>query len=97
MESNEKFKAETYSIVVEQETKTIHQCQSCFTVYDPLYGDLSAGIEKDTAFEELPETYICSVCEAPKTKFEKAELKLSSWFLLHLDSKKISSKWLKSI
>jgi len=71
-------KSEAPKIVVEQETKTIHQCQSCFTVYDPLYGDLSAGIEKDTAFEELPETYICSVCEAPKTKFEKAELKLSS-------------------
>ncbi|MUH38335.1 rubredoxin domain-containing protein [Zobellia amurskyensis] len=68
----------TPKIVEEQETKTIHQCQSCFTVYDPLYGDVSGNIAKGTPFKELPETYICSVCEAPKSQFQKTELNFSS-------------------
>ncbi|MBU3026789.1 rubredoxin [Zobellia galactanivorans] len=71
-------KTEAPKKAIEQETKTIHQCQSCFTVYDPLYGDSIAEIPVGTAFEDLPETYACSVCEAPKSQFEKAELKFSS-------------------
>ncbi|MBU2975021.1 rubredoxin [Zobellia sp. B3R18] len=64
--------------VEEQETKTIHQCQSCFTVYDPLYGDVTNNIPKGTTFKELPDSYTCSVCEAPKSQFEKTELNFSS-------------------
>ncbi|SIS38890.1 Rubredoxin [Zobellia uliginosa] len=62
---------------MEQETKIIHQCQSCFTVYDPIYGDSIADIPVGTAFEDLPATYVCSVCEAPKAQFEKTELNFS--------------------
>ncbi|MDO6516081.1 rubredoxin [Zobellia uliginosa] len=63
---------------IEQETKIVHQCQSCFTVYDPIYGDSIADIPVGTAFEDLPATYVCSVCEAPKAQFEKTELNFST-------------------
>lgn len=57
--------------------RTVHQCQSCFTVYDMMYGDAKAGICEGTPFKNLPSTYSCPVCEAPKSEFEKTELQLS--------------------
>ncbi|MFC5626371.1 rubredoxin [Algoriphagus winogradskyi] len=48
-----------------------YQCSDCLTVYDPAYGDLVQNIAPLTAFEDLPETYLCSLCEAPKSKFVK--------------------------
>lgn len=48
-----------------------YQCADCLTVYDPKYGDESQNIEAMTAFEELPDDYHCSLCEAPKSNFVK--------------------------
>lgn len=52
-------------------SREVHQCTSCFTVYDTTYGDLKAGIAPGTPFDAVPETFICPVCEAPKTAFGK--------------------------
>lgn len=57
--------------------RTVHQCRSCFTVYDMMYGDAKAGIAQGHPFNDLPENYTCPVCEAPKSKFEKIELQFS--------------------
>ena len=54
----------------------VHQCQSCFTVYDALYGDAKAQIVADTIFEDLPNDYKCPVCEASKSEFKKIELQI---------------------
>ena len=51
--------------------KEIYQCKSCFTVYDVAYGDTTQGFSPGILFEDLPDTYQCSVCEAPKKSFEK--------------------------
>lgn len=60
----------------EKETQWVHQCQSCFTVYDKLYGDAQVGITAGTLFKNVPESYKCSVCEAPKSSFERVELQI---------------------
>ncbi len=53
--------------------KEVFQCVSCMTIYDDTYGDLKANIVSGTTFEELPKSYVCSVCEAPKSSFIKIE------------------------
>lgn len=60
--------------VEEREAQEVYQCQACFTVYDASYGDIKGGISKGTIFKDLPEAYVCPVCEAPKTEFKKTFL-----------------------
>lgn len=45
----------------------------CGYVYDPAAGDPDHGIAAGTAFEDLPEDWVCPVCGAPKDVFEKVE------------------------
>ena len=49
-----------------------HQCSNCLTIYDQKYGDVQAGISPGTAFEDLPDTYRCHVCDSPKKYFVRA-------------------------
>ena len=49
----------------------VYQCKECLTVYNKTYGDITQDILPETLFEDLPETYHCSLCEAPKSNFEK--------------------------
>lgn len=44
-------------------------CNACGYVYDPAEGDPEQGIPPGTAFEDLPESWVCPVCDAPKTEF----------------------------
>jgi len=46
-------------------------CTTCGYVYDPEKGDPDNGIAPRTAFEELPEDWVCPVCGAAKDAFEK--------------------------
>lgn len=49
----------------------VYQCQDCLTIYDEAFGDITQNISPKTMFKELLDTYECSLCEAPKTNFEK--------------------------
>jgi rubredoxin len=49
------------------------ECLVCGYIYDPAEGDPDAGIEPGTAFEALPEDWICPDCGAGKDMFEKVE------------------------
>nr|WP_242637668.1 rubredoxin [Desulfobacter hydrogenophilus] len=40
-------------------------------MYDPAQGDPHNGIDPGTAFEDLPEDWICPVCGEPKSEFKK--------------------------
>jgi len=51
------------------QNKIIHQCKSCLTLYDAEYGDDMNGIPVGIAFNDLPSTYCCPVCDGPKTDF----------------------------
>jgi rubredoxin len=60
--------------VKEKVEENVYQCQDCLTVYNEVYGDITQDIAPGTAFKLLPETYECSLCEAPKSNFVKKVL-----------------------
>ena len=46
-------------------------CVVCGYVYDPELGDPENGIAPGTAFEDLPEDWVCPLCGVGKDEFEK--------------------------
>ncbi len=58
-------------------SRSVHQCSSCLTIYDEVIGDETAGISAGTTFEQLPDDYKCSVCESSKANFKVAEFQFS--------------------
>ena len=48
-------------------------CEPCGYEYDPAVGDPDAGIAPGTAFEDLPEGWVCPGCGAGKEDFVEAE------------------------
>ncbi len=48
-------------------------CIVCQYVYDPATGDPDNGVPPGTAFENLPDDWVCPVCGADKSVFEKTE------------------------
>ena len=46
-------------------------CEPCGYVYDPKEGDPDNGIEPGTAFEDLPEDWVCPLCGLGKDVFVK--------------------------
>ncbi len=50
-----------------------YQCTVCNHVYNPAVGDPDNGIEAGTAFDDLPDGWICPVCGEGKMAFEEAD------------------------
>jgi len=48
-----------------------YRCTVCGYIYDPAVGDPDAGIKPGTAFENIPDTWICPECGVGKDMFEK--------------------------
>jgi rubredoxin len=48
-------------------------CTICCYEYDPEVGDTDGGIEPGTAFEDIPEDWVCPACGATKDEFEVIE------------------------
>jgi rubredoxin len=48
-----------------------YECTLCDYIYDPVEGDFDTDITPDTAFEELPDDWVCPICGADKSEFEK--------------------------
>ena len=51
----------------------VYKRQVCDYVYDPVQGDPDAGIEPGTAFEDLPDDWVCPLCGVGKDEFEPYE------------------------
>ena len=47
-------------------------CTLCGYEYDPTVGDPDSNIAPGTAFENLPEEWVCPLCGADKDSFEPA-------------------------
>ena len=47
-------------------------CEPCGYEYDPEVGDPDNGIEPGTAFEDLPEDWVCPICGVGKDDFVEA-------------------------
>ncbi|MDN7012004.1 rubredoxin [Methanoculleus sp. FWC-SCC3] len=48
-----------------------YKCTLCGYVYSPAVGDFDHGVKAGTAFEDLPDTWKCPRCGAPKSRFKK--------------------------
>jgi len=52
-------------------TAAKYVCSVCGYVYDPANGDPENGVVPGTKFEDLPDSWVCPICGADKSKFEK--------------------------
>lgn len=48
-------------------------CDICGWVYDPAVGVPASGIAAGTAFEDLPDDFVCPECGAGKDSFSPAD------------------------
>jgi rubredoxin len=47
-----------------------YRCIVCGYIYDPQIGDPDNGINPGTAFEDLPDSWVCPECGVGKDMFE---------------------------
>ena len=45
-------------------------CEACGYIYDPEVGDPDNGVEAGTAFEDIPEDWLCPLCGLGKDAFD---------------------------
>jgi len=45
-------------------------CIPCGYIYDPQIGDPDSGIAPGTAFEDIPDNWVCPICFVGKDEFE---------------------------
>ena len=48
-----------------------YACIACEYVYDPVRGDPDDGVPPGTAFSDIPDEWVCPLCGADKTQFER--------------------------
>ena len=63
---------------VEERKETVskmakYKCTVCGYLYDPELGDPDGDIKPGTPFEELPDDWVCPVCGAAKSEFERMD------------------------
>lgn len=46
------------------------ECITCGYIYDPKTGDPEHGVPPGTAFEAVPDTWKCPICDAEKAAFQ---------------------------
>lgn len=63
--------APTYQAPDTVEREDRYTCSVCGYVYDPEKGDPDSGVKPGTKFTDLPADWMCPICGADKSKFEK--------------------------
>ena len=56
----------------EEQIMKKYECP-CGYVYDPAEGDPDSGIAPGTAFEDIPEDWVCPICGLGKDAFTEVE------------------------
>lgn len=49
------------------------ECDICGYIYDPAVGDQESGIAPGIPFTDLPDDWVCPVCEVGKDEFSELE------------------------
>ena len=60
-------------------------CDTCGWVYDPEVGDPEGGIAAGTAFEDIPDDWVCPLCGVGKDDFSPVE---EEWSLVRKNAKR---------
>lgn len=60
-------------IILKKRETMKYICETCGYVYDPAEGDPDNGIEPGTAFEDIPEDWVCPICGVGKEDFSPEE------------------------
>ena len=62
-------------MINKQELKNMdkYECTVCGYIYDPAEGDPDNGVEPGTAWDNLPDDWVCPTCGAGKEDFKKVE------------------------
>ena len=50
-----------------------YECDVCGYIYDPANGDPDNGVQPGTAFDDLPDDWVCPECGVPKDQFSPTE------------------------
>ena len=50
-----------------------YRCIICGYIYDPELGDPDGGVKQGVTFEQLPDDWVCPICGADKSQFEKLD------------------------
>lgn len=59
-----------------------YRCIVCGYIYDPDMGEPDNEILSGTGFENVPDTYVCPICGAPKDQFEKVNWRrINAWVI----------------
>ena len=56
-----------------EDTMKKYICKVCGYVYDPEVGDPDNGVQPGTAFEDIPDDWVCPLCGGGKEDFEPKE------------------------
>ena len=48
-----------------------YECNVCGYIYDPIVGDPDGDIAPGTSFEDLPDDWVCPVCNVGKEDFSE--------------------------
>ena len=54
---------------MERERMQKYVCSVCGYVYDPAEGDPDHGVQPGTAWENVPEDWVCPICGVNKDQF----------------------------
>jgi rubredoxin len=65
----ESTETSTFVMSFERTMEMKYVCDVCGWIYDPAKGDPDNGVEPGTAFEDLPDDYVCPECGAEKDQF----------------------------
>lgn len=60
-----------YNIYKEDIRMDKYFCNPCGYTYDPEKGDPDHGIAPGTAFEDIPDDWVCPVCGVDKSMFQR--------------------------
>ena len=56
---------------ISQKAKLVkYRCTVCDWIYDPAIGDPDGGISPGTAWEDIPDSWVCPICGVGKNLLE---------------------------
>ena len=63
----------TLSLAYRSEERSMdrYQCTVCGFIYDPVKGDPDGNIAPGTAFEDIPDDWVCPICGEVKARFHE--------------------------